>query len=51
MSALLADTSFFVAYLNPRDEHHMLRSDVVGRLAQAVHATIAVEPQRPGRAG
>jgi predicted nucleic acid-binding protein len=24
MSALLADTSFFVAYLNPRDEHHAL---------------------------
>jgi uncharacterized protein len=24
MSALLADTSFFVAYLNPRDEHHGL---------------------------
>jgi uncharacterized protein len=22
MSTLLADTSFFVAYLNPRDEHH-----------------------------
>jgi predicted nucleic acid-binding protein len=22
MKALLADTSFFVAYLNPRDEHH-----------------------------
>ena len=24
MSALLADTSFFVAYLNPRDEYHAL---------------------------
>ncbi|HEY4760062.1 MAG TPA: PIN domain-containing protein [Thermoguttaceae bacterium] len=24
MSALLADTSFFVAYLNPHDEHHAL---------------------------
>jgi uncharacterized protein len=24
MNALLADTSFFVAYLNPRDEHHAM---------------------------
>ena len=24
MSELLADTSFFVAYLNPRDEHHSI---------------------------
>jgi hypothetical protein len=28
-----------------------LRSDVLDRLAQAVHATIAVEPRRPERAG
>ena len=28
---------------------HTLRSDVLDRLAQAVHATISVEPRRPER--
>jgi hypothetical protein len=28
---------------------HTLRSDVLDRLAQAVHATISVEPRRPKR--
>ena len=39
MNALLADTSFFVAYLNPRDEHHALAMEWMTASSQQIVTT------------